>query len=187
MLVWGSDFTQNLSARYNVDADKWTNIPPSGLEPRRSASVIWTGREMIIWGGSLSMIPPFYNNGACYNPLTNSWTPVAPTTLHERANHTAVWTGDEMIVWGGYYNTSYEYSDRVLNDGGRFNPNTNTWTELPHSLLDGRSSHSAIWIGGSTVPAEMIVWGGWSEQEKAEDGARLSLSAKENFIPLVGR
>ena len=35
--------------------------------------------------------------------------------------HTAVWTGSEMIVWGG---TGANY----FNTGGRYNPNTDSWT-----------------------------------------------------------
>jgi N-acetylneuraminic acid mutarotase len=56
-----------------------------------------------------------------------------------------------MIVWGGTNQTIY------LNTGGRYNPNTNSWTatSIPNNNVLGRAGHTAVWTGG-----EMIVWGG---------------------------
>ena len=48
---------------------------------------------------------------------------------HQRArcpkHHTAVWTGSEMIVWGG---SDFDLTVTVFNTGGRYNPNTDSWT-----------------------------------------------------------
>jgi N-acetylneuraminic acid mutarotase len=55
-----------------------------------------------------------------------------------------------MIVWGGYDVTDY------LNTGGRYNPDTDSWTTTSTTNPpDGRTSHTAAWTGN-----EMIVWGG---------------------------
>ncbi len=65
-------------------------------------TAVWTGSDMIIWGGGNDS--GFLNTGGRYNPLANVWTAVpttdAPTA---RSAHTAVWTGTEMIIWGGKY------------------------------------------------------------------------------------
>src|SRR4029078_822169 len=54
----------------------------------------------------------------------------------------------EMIIWGG----------SSLNTGGRYNPNTDSWTATSTvSAPTGRSAHSAVWAG-----SEMIIWGGFS-------------------------
>jgi len=80
--------------------DTWTATagPPDG---RYGHTAIWTGSEMIVWGGTHGNVS-FFNTGGRYNPSTDTWTPTsasnAPTA---RAYHTAVWTGSEMIVWGG--------------------------------------------------------------------------------------
>ncbi len=79
--------------------DTWTptslnNVP----EARELHTAVWTGSEMIIWGG--------FNGGGelitggRYNPSTDSWTATA-NVPGPRREHTAVWTGTEMIVWGG--------------------------------------------------------------------------------------
>jgi len=75
-----------------------------------------------------------------------------------------------MIVWGGNY---YDDLDWVaLNDGGHYNPETDTWT--PTATLNApheRYWHSAVWTG-----TEMIIWGGQydegSDQIELADGAR---------------
>jgi len=68
-------------------------------------------------------------------------------------NHTAVWTGTEMIVWGGWdgFNIS-------VDTGGRYNPNTDSWTATSTSNAPTeRHNHTAVWAG-----SEMIVWGGYN-------------------------
>ena len=86
--------------------DTWTattiiNAP----DARGHHTAVWTGSEMIVWGGD---IPPFtyFNTGGRYTPATDSW--IATSTANApaaRTAHTAVWTGSEMIVWGGRMNT----------------------------------------------------------------------------------
>ncbi len=94
--------------------DTWTAMsgPPDG---RVGHTAVWTGSEMLIWGGSFSS---YLNSGGKYDPSTDSWTAINATSAPSaRTDHTAVWTGTEMIVWGGIN----ENLDR-LNTGGRYNP-----------------------------------------------------------------
>ena len=56
-----------------------------------------------------------------------------------------------MIVWGGFDGFD------GLNTGGRYNPNTDSWTATSTTNApDPRTSHTAVSTG-----SEMIVWGGW--------------------------
>src|SRR4029077_1154639 len=80
----------------------WTatnDVPVSG--PGHTA--VWTGSEMIVWGGSDDTIfMGDLNTGGRYNPSTDSWVATSTTNAPTaRVGHTAVWTGTEMIVWGG--------------------------------------------------------------------------------------
>ena len=62
---------------------------------------MWTGSEMIVWGGYDGIT--HLNTGGRYNPGTDSWTATSTTNAPTgRFDHTAVWTGSEMIVWGGF-------------------------------------------------------------------------------------
>jgi len=84
--------------------DTWTNTSTAHAPlHRRSHTAVWTGTEMIVWGGCSDF---FCNNplntGGRYNPTTDSWTATSTTNAPAaRFDHTTVWTGSEMIVWGG--------------------------------------------------------------------------------------
>jgi N-acetylneuraminic acid mutarotase len=120
-------------------------------DARDGHTAIWTGGEMIVWGGYDGNSD--VNTGGRYDPATDSWTPTSTTNAPiGRWLHTAVWTGSEMIVWGGGYGTDF------LNTGGRYNPTTDTWTPTnTTNAPTARVHHTAVWTG-----SQMIVWGGYN-------------------------
>ena len=166
MLVWGGCDAQtcgpggnsdrnglNNGGRYNPQTDTWQPVNLAGAPSARWAhAAVWTGNEMIVWGGEDGNVGP-HNDGARYNPTTNSWTPMTLTNAPTARNHaSAVWTGSRMITWG-FYNSLL---DQYLNSGGVYDPATDSWTAT--SLTNaptGRSGHTLNWTG-----SEMIVWGG---------------------------
>ncbi len=130
--------------------DTWKptfNIP----DARYEHTAVWTGAEMIVWGG-LTSVGNFPEGGGRYDPATDSWTTVSPVGAPGvRAEHSAVWTGTEMIVFGGF-------GEDPADTGGRYNPVSDSWT--PTSLAGApaaRWDHVAVWTG-----SEMIIWGGGS-------------------------
>ena len=154
MIIWGGYGASSLNdgGRYNPTGNSWTGTSPSSPTPRYRHTSVWTGSEMILWGGwdGTSEL----NNGGRFNPAANTWTAMSTSGAPVgRELHTAVWTGSEMIVWGGlYYNGSTNY----LGDGGRYNPAGNSWTAVSNTGAPAaRWAHTAVWTG-----SEMIVWGG---------------------------
>ncbi len=125
---------------------------------RYGHSAIWTGTEMIVWGGTDG---GYLATGGRYNPSTDTWVAISTNGAPEgRVDHTAVWTGTEMIVWGGDNDTGF------LATGGRYNPSTDSWvatngTNAPST----RAGHTAVWTG-----TEMIVWGGTNGPYLASGG-----------------
>jgi N-acetylneuraminic acid mutarotase len=144
--------------------DSWTGIAANDPYPRTDHTAVWTGSEMIVWGGNSGT---YLNAGERYNPSTDSWTATSMVnTPDARGNHTAVWTGTEMVVWGGA--DTYD----LLNTGGRYNPSTDSWT--PASTINAPSArlyHTAVWTG-----SEMIVWGGWDNISDLNTGGRYNPS-----------
>ena len=118
--------------------------------PRGLHTAVWTGSEMIIWGGSRNN--EIYNSGGIYDPATDSWTAMSTQGAPAgKESHTAVWTGTEMIVWGGTDAVQFE-----TNTGGRYNPTTDTWTPTSTTgAPEPRVGHVSVWTG-----TEMIIWGG---------------------------
>ena len=123
-----------------------TTSAPSG---RNMHTAVWTGSEMLVWGGSGSS--PYLNDGGRYDPSTDTWTLITATDAPSaRWAHTAVWTGSEMLVWGGY-------GGSYFNDGRRYDPASDTWSVVSTTNApSGRYYHTAVWSG-----SEMIVWGGY--------------------------
>ncbi len=79
--------------------DTWTATSTTNAPTARVGhTAVWTGTEMIVWGGGASG-PTYLNTGGRYNPTTDSWTATSATNApNARASHTAVWTGTEMSV-----------------------------------------------------------------------------------------
>ncbi len=86
--------------------DTWTATSTTNAPNARSShTTVWTGSEMIVWGGYNGS--SFLNTGGRYSPSTDSWTATTTTNApNARSSHMAVWTGSEMIVWGGYNGSS---------------------------------------------------------------------------------
>jgi N-acetylneuraminic acid mutarotase len=142
--------------------DAWGDSPSIPNAPLSTA--VWTGTEMIFWGGSNSASGGKENYGWSYNPSTDTWSAISNTNApEERAQHTAVWTGTEMIVWGGC--NRFNISFCAVKTGGRYNPGTDTWSATSTSGAPAqRVGHTAVWAG-----SRMIVWGGCTSAEHCND------------------
>lgn len=99
------------------------------------ASAIWTGSEMIIWGGDYSgnttSASGFKNKGHRYNPLTDSWTSTNETGAPVgRFKHIAAWTpNNRMLIFGGHSEAS-SGANVPYNDGALYDPLSNMWGPL---------------------------------------------------------
>jgi N-acetylneuraminic acid mutarotase len=172
MVVSAGQGTGNTTsgASYDPSSDSWLPIANSPLTVLLGQTTVWTGTEMIVWGGyAEDPFDPFLslvnlNTGARYNPTSDTWlaTSTESSVPYGRLAHTAIWTGSEMIVWGGQTGVSVPGKPGP-NTGGRYVPAIDSW--MPTSLGDGvpvaRTVHSAVWTG-----KEMIVWGGWGDVDK---------------------
>jgi hypothetical protein len=120
MIVWGGtpDEFDHVPLRsggiYNPGTDSWTTTNGHDAPHAREGHMaVWTGSEMIVWGGLDG--GTFFNTGGRYNPSTDRWIATGTTNAPEaRCVHTVVWTGSEMIVWGGTGDFG------LLNTGGRY-------------------------------------------------------------------
>ena len=171
MIVWGGEpgsggaAATNTGGRYDPVSDSWVATATAGAPvPRFEHTAVWTGTEMIVWGGTSGPIS-YYGDGGRYNPSTDSWTaPSVSSAPSPRAGHAAVWTGTQMVVWGGGdpYN--------AFNTGGRYSPASDSWTAtstVSTPAVGGGSS--VVWTG-----TEMIVWGGYVSQGYLNSGGRYS-------------
>jgi N-acetylneuraminic acid mutarotase len=163
MIMWGGANGPNAATylsdggRYEPSTNSWRTLPAGGPSARIFHSMVWTGSELIVWGGESSS--GYRNDGARYDPSTDTWTamatpPAAVLPISHRSRCATVWTGTEMIVWGGVGGTT---SFAILSDGARYNPSTDTWSSISQNgaCPQARYFPEAAWTG-----SQMLVWGG---------------------------
>jgi hypothetical protein len=127
----------------------WEAIPPAPIVIRASPSVVWTGKEMVVWGGASGARQDVLRaDGAAFDPRSRTWRRLPPAPLTARLYHAAVWTGTEMVIWGGYTNAT---GSITINDGAAYNPATNRWRTLPASPLRPQANAIAVWNGHRVV------------------------------------
>lgn len=182
MIVWGGEDgctgtlpnvcnSFNDGGIYDPVTDQWTSIAvDNNMTPRAVFNAVWTGKEMIVWGGYKYIGPGgtsiALNDGGSFNLLTEQWTPIsnvnAPSKRHDNP---AVWTGEEMLIWGGY---NFPWDNTYTNTGGAYNPVTDSWTTMPlNNAPTARKAHVAVWTGD-----QMIIWGGWDGASSLNTGGR---------------
>ncbi|MBP9707343.1 MAG: hypothetical protein KBD78_06830 [Oligoflexales bacterium] len=160
---------------YDLINNSWKQIPiniPEYLEQRINAKYLWTGAQLVVFGGTNLDESLFYNDGAIlsWNFKTNEfeWKPLVPTAdlnMSPRKDHSLTFTGAELIVWGGC--GPLIIGCKALNDGFAFNPTTNIWRRLTtQSAPSPRSFHSAVWNG-----QHLIIWGGMSHNSLLNNGS----------------
>ncbi len=115
MIVWGGsarelgalgDYFEN-GARYNPEMDTWKPISTiNAPKGRVLATAVWTGTEMILWGGvndaQTGAGNRFVGTGARYNPATDTWTAITTTGAPSPRLTSVVWTGEGLLTFGGY-------------------------------------------------------------------------------------
>lgn len=168
MFMWGGyepgalGYTiKNDGGFYDPKGDKWT-IPTakSPLAARAQHTAVWTGTEVIIWGG-VDADRKGLSDGARYNPKTDTWTSVSNTNAPSgRMRHVAVWTGSKMIVWGGR-NTDGDW----LGSGAIYDPTADSWTTMTTTaapipnvtaLDDATTFDPQTVLGGQKVPLPTV-------------------------------
>jgi len=131
-------------------APTWQPLPGAPIVGRLGPGAVWTGTEMIVWGGSARSgeIERGYE-GAAYNPATRTWRTIAPSPTGVQGGGVGVvWTGDEMVVWAS------NSPDGPVG-AAVYDPSTDSWRRLPSGPLGKREGYSSVWTG-----KELIVVGG---------------------------
>ena len=98
-----SDFSFRLPALNEASClnNTWSSTGPVGSRSNHTA--VWTGTEMLVWGGRTVVSSDRSNTGGRYNPATDSWSLIS-TMLgvpSSREGHMAVldWYGDDCVGW----------------------------------------------------------------------------------------
>lgn len=168
-------------AIYSFLKNSWTLLPTTGASARKQSATVWTGTEMLVWGGIDGSTPK--GDGIAYRAFTKTWAAMPAAPIGARRGPGAVWipTLKRLLVWGGRDTTTH------LADGALFDPATNAWTMLPNAPINGRYAPAAHWTG-----TEVLLWGGEAaDGSTPADGALYNPATnawrKVSDAPVVGR
>lgn len=143
--------------RYRPGEDRWLPMSRSPLGRRRDHTAVWTGEEMIVWGGFGDSLER-RADGAAYRPETDSWRRIAPAPMGGRSAAAAVWTGREMVVWGGATRRPRVDFQLLTAGGAAYDPARDRWRRIaraPVRSREGARGAAALWTGRA-----MVVWNG---------------------------
>ena len=136
---------------------EWRQIadPPASVAP--GAPAVWTGSDVVVWGGGFGPDGTHEVGGATYDPAADEWSELPEAPIDVAAGATAVWTGKEAIFWGGAEITSRQAdaSHSAVASGAAYDPVKKSWRRVAESPLTARAFHDAVWTG-----KEMFIWGG---------------------------
>ena len=143
-------------------AGRWRRLPDAPIGHRDGPVVVWTGTELIVWGGAGSDS----RVGAAYDPATRHWRTMAKAPIVPDPSIPAIWTGTELLVWGGRMPTADPHAGQS-NAAAAYSPTTDTWRRIASPEgASGPVTDLAVWTG-----TEMLAWG-WFDGSSAR-GARL--------------
>lgn len=134
------------------EPDGWRELAEWPLERRSDFPQVWTGDELVIWGGLQEDTPNTFQDGARYNLATDTWMVLSDSPLSPRSGHVGVWTGTEVIYWGGIKGDGDEPETIVpIADGAAYDPESDSWQLLPDGPLDGGNPYAAAWTGSEVI------------------------------------
>jgi hypothetical protein len=177
MVVWGgapdldSDPLTD-GAAYDPAAGTWRPVPAAPLSPRYDATALWTGHEMVIFGGT-STDGDILADGAAWDPVANRWRVLPASPLGPRDGAVVAWAGDRMVVWGGATVPPPDNPDaptEMRADGAAYVPATNRWAPVAAAPIPARAGAESVWTG-----SRLLVTGGYHEGDDDDrtDGAAL--------------
>ncbi|HEX2496852.1 MAG TPA: hypothetical protein VHK46_08460 [Gaiellaceae bacterium] len=77
LLLFGGETTANALLAYDPERNRWSSLPNAPLRERVSPAVVWTGRELVVWGGVIgtpagtSIAPEHPADGSAFDPTFN--------------------------------------------------------------------------------------------------------------------
>ena len=165
-------------------AGSWRVIASSPVAERAAATVVWTGEEIIVWGGCDASIAQcddsgrgLFTDGAIYEPSTDDWRVMAPSPLPPGNRPSAAWTGTEVIYYTGLANpeTAANATRPVT---ASYDPARDQWNLLPDPPFAVRQGLALAWSASSGL---LFAWGGSvgsNDGNQLDDGAAFDPSTK---------
>src|SRR6185437_6299656 len=140
-------------ALYDPAADRWTPMSAAGAPaPRTDATVVWTGRKLVVVGGNGGVGGPALAGGGVYDPATNRWTrlPAPPDGVTLPKANVGPLTRIMVAPYGRVVFLPDEARSITVLDADRA-----VWSTIGADELGKRTGFRALLAG-----RRLLVWGG---------------------------
>ncbi|GGL94587.1 hypothetical protein GCM10011594_12980 [Nakamurella endophytica] len=165
-------------ASYEPATGQWEVLPVSPLSARAAALSVWTGRQLLIWGGQ-GELGDALHDGAAYTPATGSWSrlPTVSDGTGRVGSRALVWTGSAAVLLTG----DSALSAATTVNARLLHPGDTAWTSLPPLHLAEDHPMERL----SAVAAGNQVWA-WAKWSRTTVTARNSAGEATSFDSLFG-
>lgn len=165
-VVWGGEGGNKVAssafgdgAAYDPVNHRWRVLPAGPLSPRAGHVAVWTGGEMIVWGGNSSERGIGHigglRDGAAYNPSTNAWRRIADAPS-ERSKGKGVVVGNYLVVGTGSTPQGSHSTTLLIYDIA-----TDTWSAVPLELGELAGVYDIAPAGAGVAVAALERRKGW--------------------------
>ena len=157
VFVWGgaTQTTElDTGAIYDPATDAWTAVPAGANTPsaRVGATAVWTGSQVVVWGGGDLAETTDYANGGRFDPAAGTWQTIATGGgPGPRRSAFGVWTGSSVLVYGG----AKRGGGAPSNGAFLYDPTADAWTSAAGGAPAGVSAPAIAWSG-----TDLYVLGG---------------------------
>lgn len=203
LVVWGGfpseqTLASNNDRGYQLDPTvmEWTQLPKSGLTPRVGHTMIWTGREIIVFGGFDADGTPLSDGGILHagrlepdgsisagtfgDFTAGVWSrfgaELATFPFQARALHAAAWTGQYLVITGGI-----NASNTLLKEASAYDVANDQWMRLTYDRFEPRACHQMVFDSENVV-----ILGGLGASDIA-DGAVPNVTTRCTTDPITDR
>jgi hypothetical protein len=135
-----------MSLSYTPATGRWRQLPQAPALGAPSGLLVWTGRELITWGGGCC--GDVTSGGLAYDLATRKWRKLPKAPIAGQQRPIGAWTGRELIVLPGVD------PDGKPTGGGAYDPLRDTWRTIA-APPQQRLWPMAVWDG-----REVLVAGG---------------------------
>lgn len=147
LLIWGGyvydgrERPLDDGAAYDPITDSWRTLPPAPIAGRAYPAAVWTGKELVIWGGSDA--GRLLGDGAAYNPASDTWRLLPDAPIGPAMKSGVVWTGTDLVIAGGLNGNP---------DTAIYNPAGNSWSIAQRAPGDQTPPYPrAVWAGDRAI------------------------------------
>jgi hypothetical protein len=134
---------------YDPATGSWYRFPSPPHDPTSGGTYLWTGSELIVFGGG-PQGAPLNTQGAAFDPTSGTWRPIANAPVGLNLVNSA-WTGDSMVVVGSDIDNG-NHASTATSVAMAYDPIADSWTRLPDPPVSAQTAAPAF-VGG-----RLIAW-----------------------------